>query len=126
MAYDEGTGVALVQLFEQPAERALLRLGARVGRQSAAVEPAFVAYADGVGVVVPAVGADQIVRSSFLDRSVTTNDVVVANAESPALLPVPGVDLRRRTGLVGLHCRAVDDDEGDSTHDVDGEPTPGP
>ncbi len=126
MAYDEGPGVALVQLFEQHAERAFLRLGARVAWHSAAVEPALVADADGVGVVIQTVSTDQIVRSSFLDRSVTTNDVVVANAESPALLPMPGVDLRRRTGLVGLHCRAVDDDEGDRTHDVDGEPTPGP
>ena len=90
---DESLGVAAVQVGEQTPEGFLLCLGARVGRLSADVEPTLVADADGVAVVVPAVGADHILRPSLFDLSAAADDVVVADAKFPALLPVPGVDL---------------------------------
>ena len=48
---------------------------------SADVQPTLVADADGVGIVVQAVGTDHIFRAAGLDLSVTTDDVVVADAE---------------------------------------------
>jgi len=103
MTDDQGAGIAVVQLFEQQTECLLLLLCACVGRFSLYVITALIAHADGVGVVVQTVGTDHIVRASALDFSVTPDNVVVADAEFPASLPVPCVDLRRRTGLVGLH-----------------------
>ena len=91
--YYHGAGVALVQLFEQPAHGLLLCLGARVGGLTADVQTTLVAYAYRVLVVVlacyVAVGANHPFRSSQLYCSVTTDDVVVADAlESSAFMPL--------------------------------------
>ena len=56
VADDEGAGVTPVQLFEQLSHGLLLRLGARVGGLSADIQAPLVADADGVAVVVHAVG----------------------------------------------------------------------
>ena len=74
------------------------------------VETTLVADADGVGVVVACMGADHELRPSWLDLSVTTDHVMVAYAELPASLSVPGIDLRRRARLVRPHCRTMKDD----------------
>ena len=89
MTYDEGAGITPVKVFKQPSHGSLLFRGTRVGGLTADVEPALVADADRVGVVVLAVGADHPFGSSGLNLSVTTDDVVVADAELPALLAVP-------------------------------------
>ena len=53
------------------------------------VVAALVTYADAVGVVWYAVGSDLPFRTSQLYRSVTTDDVVVADAvESSLLMPL--------------------------------------
>ena len=59
MAYDEGAGVALLQCLQQPPERFLLCLGARVGGLAADVKPALVAHAYrmGVGAAVSVAGS---------------------------------------------------------------------
>ena len=57
MTYDEGPGIASVQLSEQQAHGSLRLRGTRVGGLTADVEPTLVADADRVGVVVLAVGA---------------------------------------------------------------------
>ena len=107
MTHYQGAGVCPVQILQQPAECSLLRLGARVGRLAADVQTALVADAYRVGVVVHAVGTDHLLWASRLYLSVTTDHVVIAYT-LPSLLPVPAVDLFRRRGLVGPHCRTVD------------------
>ena len=53
------------------------------------VVAALVTYADAVGVVWYAVGSDLPFRTSQLYRSVTTDDVVVADAvKSSVLMPI--------------------------------------
>ena len=53
------------------------------------VVAALVAYADAVGVVWYAVGSDLPFRTSQLYRSVTTDDVMVADAlKSSVLMPL--------------------------------------
>ena len=91
VAQDKSAGVALVQVFEQPSQGCLLRLGAGVVGLTADVETALVAHADRVGVVVlllhMAVGADHPFRATWLNISVTTDNVVVADTEFPVVIP---------------------------------------
>ena len=118
---DDGAGVALVQLFEQPAHGLLLSLGARVGGLTADVQATLIAYTYRVLVVVlacyMAVRADHPFRSAFLYRSVTTDDVVVADAELEAPLSVPRVYLCCRTGLVRAYRTAMNHYQCNSPHD---------
>ena len=59
MPDDQRAGVTLVEIFEQQSHRRLLLSRARVGGLTADVEPALVADADRMGVVVQTVGAGQ-------------------------------------------------------------------
>ena len=85
-------------------------------RVTADVVPALVANANRVGVVVLAVCTDHPFRTAWLYRSVSPDHVVVADAELPAPLAMPRVYLSGRTHLVGFHCRTVDDNHGDGSH----------
>ena len=108
MTYDHSAGVALVQVFEQLSHRNLLRLGTRVGWSASDIEPTLIADAYRVGIMVLAVGTDHVLRTAWLNRSVTTDYVVVADAEVETSLAMPRIDLSGRTQLVGLYCRTVD------------------
>ena len=90
---NHSAGVTPVQVFQQLSHRSLLLSRSRVGGLTAGIVASFVAYADGVLVVVQAVGADHPFRSAGLNLSVTTDDVVVADAEFPASLAVPRIYL---------------------------------
>ena len=104
---NHGFGISSVQFLKQFSHSSLLRLGAGVGGLTADVEPALVADADRVGIVVLAVGTDHPFRTAWLYRSVTTDHVVVAYAEVEASLAMPRVDLSDRTCLVRPHCRTM-------------------
>ena len=117
VADDQGFRIAPVQVFQQSPECSLLRLGARVGGLASDIQPALVADAYRVGVVVPAVGTGHVLRTASLDLSVTTDDVVIADAEVEAPLAVPGVDLGGRTRLAGPHCRTMNYYQCYLTHD---------
>ena len=108
--YNHGAGVTRVQFFEQFAHGSLLCSRSRVGGLTADVVPALVANANRVGVVVLAVCTDHPFRTAWLYRSVSSDHVVVADTELPALLAMPRIYLSGRTRLVGFHCRTVDDD----------------
>ena len=96
MAYDQGTGVTLVEIFKQLPHRRLLRCRTRVVGLTADVEPALVADANRMSVVVQTVGTDHPFRPTGLDLSVTTDHVVVADAEVEPPLAMPGIDLSGR------------------------------
>ena len=110
VAYDHGAGVTPVEILEQLSHGSLLLSRAGVGGLTADVEPALVADANRVGVVVLTVGTNHPFRPSGLDLSVTTDDVVVADAEVESPIAVPRIDLSRRRHLVGLHCRTMNND----------------
>ena len=116
MSYDHCAGVALVQVFEQLSHRNFLRLGTRVGRSASDIKPTLITDAYRVGIVVLAVGTDHVLRTAWLNRSVTTDNVVVANAEVETSLAMPRIDLGGRTQLVGLYCRTVNYNQGYSAH----------
>ena len=97
MSDDQGAGVTLVKILEQQSHRRLLRCRTRVVGLTADVEPALVADADRMGVVVQTVGADHPFRAAWLDLSVTTDHVVVAYAKLiMAVFAMPGIDLSGR------------------------------
>ena len=82
-------GVTLVEVFEQLSHGSLLFRRPRVGGLTSDVEPTLVADAYRVGVVVHAVGANLTFRTAWLYLSVTTDDVVVADAlKSSVFMPL--------------------------------------
>ena len=108
MTDDQGAGVTLVKILEQQSHRRLLRCRTRVVGLTADVEPALVADADRMGVVVQTVGTDHPFRPTGLNLSVTTDHVVVADAKLiMAVFAVPGINLSGRRCLVGLYCRTM-------------------
>ena len=96
MPDDQGTGVTLVEIFKQQSHRRLLLSRARVGGLTADIESPFVADAYRMGIVVQTVGTYHPFRSTGLDLSVTTDHVVVADAEVEPPLAMPGIDLSGR------------------------------
>ena len=107
MSDDQGAGVTLVEILEQLSHRRLLRCRTRVVGLTADVEPALVADADRVGIVVQTVGTDHPFRPTGLNLSVTTDHVVVADAKLiMAVFAVPGINLSGRRCLVGLQDTA--------------------
>ena len=110
MPDDQGTGVTLVEIFKQLPHRRLLRSRTRVVGLTTDVESPFVADAYRMGIVVQTVGTYHPFRSTGLDLSVTTDHVVVADAEVETPLAMPGINLSGRRCLVGLHCRTMNND----------------
>ena len=90
---NHGAGVTPVQVFQQLSHRNLLLSRSRVSGLTADVQTTLVAYAYRVFVVVlafyMAVGANHPFWSAALNLSVTTDDVVVSDAEFPASLAMP-------------------------------------
>ena len=110
MPDDQRAGVTLVEILEQQSHRRLLRCRTRVVGLTADVEPALVADADRVGIVVQTVGTDHPFRPTGLNLSVTTDHVVVADAKLiMAVFAVPGINLSGRRCLVGPYCRTMND-----------------
>ena len=88
-------GVTPVEVFEQLSHGSLLFSRSRVGGLTSDVEPALVADANGMGVMVHAVGANLTFRTAWLYLSVTTDDVVVADAlKSSVFMPIVDVCCR--------------------------------
>ena len=86
---NHGAGVTPVEVLEQQSHGSLLFSRSRVGGLTADVEPALVADAYRMGVVVHAVGADLSFRTAWLNLSVTTDHVVVADTvKSSVLMPL--------------------------------------
>ena len=72
---------------------------------TADVQPAFITDANRVTVMVQTVGSYHPLRTAWLDLSVTTDDVVVADTKLVmSVTAVPGVDLSGRGCLVGPYC----------------------
>ena len=112
------SGIPLMQFCYQPPECSLLLWGAGICFFPQGVQSALITHSDRVFVVVQAVGTHKPFRSSWLNLSVTTDNVVVADAKLVmAVFSVPRVNLSCRTLLVGAYCRAVDNDQSNGPHD---------
>ena len=93
MSDNQCTGISLVQRLQQLSQGGLLRVGARIGWSSSDVQPSLVANAYRVLVVMLAVGTHHPFWSACLNDSVTTDDVVVADAEVETSLAMPRIYL---------------------------------
>ena len=89
MTDNQCAGVTLMEVFEQLSHGSLLFSRSCVGGLTADVEPALVADAYRMGVMVHAVGAYLPFRTAWLNLSVTTDHVVVADTvKSSVLMPL--------------------------------------
>ena len=107
--------IACFELFQEGLQRLLLGWRARVAWMPIGVKSAFVADAEAVLVVVLAMSTDDGFRPSGLYASVTTHDIVIADA-LPSALAVPLVNLPCARCLAGSHGTAMDDQECDAAH----------
>jgi hypothetical protein len=107
MPYDQGAGVTLMQVFEQSPHRHLLLSRTRIDGLTAGIIPTLVADADRMGIMVQAVGTDHPFWAAWLNRSVTTDHVVVADAFIMSVFAMPLIDIFRRRCLVGPYSRTM-------------------
>ncbi len=93
MPYDHSAGVALVEILEQLPHGLLLRSRTGVVGLTAGIKSPLIADANRMGIVMMpfdvAVGADHPFQATWLNRSVTTDHVVVADAEVETSITVP-------------------------------------
>ena len=111
MTYYQRLGELGMKFFQQFAQSLLLLWRACVGCIAVVVQPAFVADADRVLVMSYAVGTGFTERSTSFNRTVTADNIVVANAlpvntVRHAIL-VPVVNFISRTCLVRSHRTAM-------------------
>ena len=116
MTHDDGLRIIQPEREEQIQQRLLLRLGARVGRSALAVESAFVADADRVAVVVLAVGARLLLRSSGMYMSVARDIVMVPDVTEVPVLHVVALAGLEAQALTLRRGRAVNDNQSDGSH----------
>ena len=109
MADNLSIGIVLFQRDKQRVESELLGWCPGVGGAALLIETALVADADGVGVIMPGVGADHLFRTTEVQLSVA-GDVVMVAAALPAFGFVHLVELLHGDVLVGPRGRAVNDD----------------
>ena len=93
VTYNQRLRVGGMKLFYQFPQTAPLCLGTRVGRSPSDVQSALVADANRVGVVSYAVGTNHPFRTTWLDAPVASHHIMVADAELPASLAMPRVNL---------------------------------
>ena len=93
VTYDQRLRVGGMKLFNQFPQTVPLCLGTRVGRLAPDVQPTLVADAYRVGVMTHAVGTDHPFRPARLYRAVASHHIMVADAELPASLAMPRVNL---------------------------------
>ena len=115
MADNLGIGIVLFQRDKQRVESELLGWGAGVGGTALLIETAFVADADGVGIIMPGVGADHLFGAAEVELAVA-GDVVVVAAALPAAGLVHLVKPFHGDVLVRSRCRAVNDNQIYSSH----------
>lgn len=72
-----GLRITLLQLLQETPKGGALRGGAGVSRLALGGESAYVGYADGVTVVVEAMGPDYLLAAALLNGVVCGDDVVI-------------------------------------------------
>ena len=115
MTEDDGRGELVVETGEEGSQGLTLGRGAGVAGMACRIQTAFVADADGVLVVVLAVGSDLLEGTAFMDLTVTGDIVVIADV-FPAASQMVGLALTEGILTRGARGAAVQHDEGDGSH----------
>lgn len=105
VAHDDGVGELVVEFLKQCAQTGSLGLGARVVGLAVGVQTSFVADADGVSVVVLAVGTDLTEGTAVVDLTVAGDVIMIADI-FPASAEVVGLALGE-TVVLGCFCGAA-------------------
>ena len=116
MAHDQGFGETFLQLADQSQQRGFLFRGAGVARTARSVQPAFVADADGVAVVILAVRPHLFQRTAPVDLAVAGEVEVVADVAETAVTDVVTAAGLKAKALPLRGGRAMEDDQGDRAH----------
>lgn len=114
MTENLGIRIVLLQGTEKGNESGLLFGSTGVGRIAMGVETSLIADADGVLVVMPGMGADEVFMTRLIHLTVP-GDVIVIGGEAEASL-VTGDELGDREGPVAARGATVDDDEINASH----------
>ena len=115
---DEGVRVARQEVTDEVDEGCFLGFRPGVGWLATGIKTSFVADADGVLVMVLAVCSHHTLGATWLYAAIPADDIVITNAKSKPLSPVPLVNLSSRGGLVRTHGRTMNDDKRDYSHNV--------
>ena len=115
VADDLGIGVILFQGDEQRVESELLGRCTGVVGAALLIETTLVADADGVGIIMPGMGADHLLGTTEVQLSVA-GDVVVVAAALPAFGFVHLVEPFHGDVLVRSARCTVNDNQIDSSH----------
>ncbi len=116
MPHHECFGEHPFQFAQQGGERGFLRRCAGVGGAAVGIQPAFVADAYGVAVVVQAVCADAFQRTSAVNGAVARQVEVVADVAEAAVADVVAAAIVKAQAHALRRGRAVNDEERDGSH----------
>ena len=83
MTHNLGIGMLALQTTEQVEKSAPLSWCTGVGGLTAAIESAFVAHAEGVGVIAACMGTYKLFVAGLVHRAVAPHVVVVAGEPEP-------------------------------------------
>jgi len=81
-----GIGVVNLERLQQSPQGVLLSLGAGVFRDAVLVESSLVADADGMLVVVPGMGSDEVLMTSLVGLSIAGDVIMVAGEPESRLV----------------------------------------
>ena len=109
MTHDEGAGVGMFEFDEEGTHRGFLLGCSGIGCFAVGIKATFVADADAVLIVVKTMGSYHGHGTALFDGSISTDDVMVADA-LPSTLLVPLVNLRCAGGLIVTDSGTMDDD----------------
>ena len=110
VAHDESTGELLAQADQQVEQGVSLGFCPSVGWLAIFVQASFVADADGVGIVEPAVGSNFFQGSAFVQGAVTLHVVVVADVLETTVLDVIALAGFETVALISSGGWTVQDD----------------
>ena len=116
MSHNQGRRVEAFQLAQQGQQTSFLRQRAGVLGMSVGIQPAFIADADAVSVVVPAVRSHLLQRPSAVNLTVAGDVEVVADVLEPAVADVVRAALLKAKALPLAGGRAMENNQAHRSH----------
>ncbi len=118
MTEHDGSWIAAMKVGDKGKQGAALCCGARVGGMSGGIKTALIADANGVGVVVAAVGTGNSLCPTPVNGTVRLHIIVIADVFPAIVAYMVAAALAEGVPAVAARCAAVDDDKCYSSHYV--------
>ena len=116
MPHDLGIGIVDLQGAEQGDEGCTLGRSAGVGRTALSIQSAFIADADGVGIIVAGVHTHLFFCASLIDLAIALNVIVVADAFAMEAGIVAATEHFDGKPLVAARSRTVNNNQINLSH----------